>query len=208
MKLFRFMEGRPFFTDEPFERMMRDARLNSIGEGANEVLHNFIGLVGMREVGLSLQKLEEKAHHITEFGSFLTGSIETLWSMFKSPEIPLKVNELSKELDELKSLYKKFHWVVTKLLARYKEEIVEAQLDVKRVSDMAIALYTSTAVIIKWENDAHDHLTDKDQLKVDLVRAKYYLHLAFDKFEKSLTEIKNNRDEETCSLADMLTGIE
>ncbi|MCM8539822.1 MAG: acyl-CoA dehydrogenase family protein [Lentisphaeraceae bacterium] len=200
--------GKAFFTDHPFERMMRDARLNSIGEGANEVLHNFIGLVGMREVGLSLQRLEEKAHHLTEIGSFLTGSIGTLWSMFKSPEIPLKVNELSEELDELKSLYRKFHWAVTKLLARYKEEVVEAQLDVKRISDMAIALYTSTAVIIKWENDAHDQNSDKDQLKVDLQRAKYYLHMAFDKFEKSIASIKSNRDDETCSLSDMLTGLE
>ena len=29
--------GRSFFTDEPFERMMRDARLNTIGEGSNDV---------------------------------------------------------------------------------------------------------------------------------------------------------------------------
>ena len=200
--------GKAFFTDHPFERMMRDARLNSIGEGANEVLHNFIGLVGMREVGLSLQKLEEKAHHLSEFGSFLSGSIGTLCSMFKSPEIPLKVKELSSELDELKSLYKKFHWEVTKLLARHKEAIVESQLDVKRISDMAIALYTSTAVIVKWENDAHKRDADEEILKVDLARAKYYLHMAFDKFEHSLLLIKSNRDEETCSLSDLLTGIE
>lgn len=200
--------GKAFFNDQPFERMMRDARLNSIGEGANEVLHNFIGLVGMREVGLSLQELEEKAHHFSEFGSFLTGSIGTLWSMFKSPEIPLKVNELSGELDELKAMYRRFHWIVTKLLAKYKEEILEAQLDVKRISDMAIALYTSTAVIVKWENDAHLPNADKEVLKVDLAKARYYLHLAFDKFEKSAAAIKSNLDEESCALSDLLTGLE
>ena len=30
--------GQGYFTDEPYERMMRDARINTIGEGANEVL--------------------------------------------------------------------------------------------------------------------------------------------------------------------------
>ena len=30
---------------------MRDARINTIGEGANEVLKAFIALVGMRDVG-------------------------------------------------------------------------------------------------------------------------------------------------------------
>src|SRR5262249_28646463 len=43
--------GQGYFTDEPFERMMRDARINTIGEGANEVLKSFIALVGMRDIG-------------------------------------------------------------------------------------------------------------------------------------------------------------
>src|SRR5204863_3604353 len=44
--------GQGYFTDEPYERMMRDARINQIGEGANEVLKSFIAAVGMRDVGL------------------------------------------------------------------------------------------------------------------------------------------------------------
>ena len=32
--------------------MMRDARINMIGEGANDVLRGFIAVVGMRGVGL------------------------------------------------------------------------------------------------------------------------------------------------------------
>src|SRR5207302_9514243 len=47
--------GAGYFTYEPYERMMRDARINQIGEGANDVLRAFIALVGMREVGEHLQ---------------------------------------------------------------------------------------------------------------------------------------------------------
>src|SRR5918996_2056146 len=47
--------GKAYFTDEPFERMMRDARINIIGEGANDVLRVFTALVGMRDVGLELE---------------------------------------------------------------------------------------------------------------------------------------------------------
>ena len=53
--------GKAYFTDEPFERMMRDARINMIGEGANDVLRNFIALVGMRDVGMELQGVLEAA---------------------------------------------------------------------------------------------------------------------------------------------------
>ena len=50
-------------TDEPLERMMRDARLNMIGEGANEVMRAFVGLVGMRERALLLDgQLDIRSH--------------------------------------------------------------------------------------------------------------------------------------------------
>src|SRR5271163_2614844 len=35
--------------------MTRDARINTIGEGANEVLKAFIALVGMRDIGQGLK---------------------------------------------------------------------------------------------------------------------------------------------------------
>src|SRR5262249_56056620 len=41
--------GAGYFCDRPFERMMRDARINMIGEGANDVLRCFIGGVGIRQ---------------------------------------------------------------------------------------------------------------------------------------------------------------
>ncbi len=47
--------GQGYFTDEPYERMMRDARINTIGEGANEVLKAFIALVGIRDIGRGIQ---------------------------------------------------------------------------------------------------------------------------------------------------------
>ena len=47
--------GAGYFTDQPVERMMRDARINQIGEGANDVLRSFIAVVGMRGVGESLR---------------------------------------------------------------------------------------------------------------------------------------------------------
>ena len=52
--------GQGYFSDEPFERMMRDARINTIGEGANEVLLAFIAVVGMRDVGLGLKSTLEE----------------------------------------------------------------------------------------------------------------------------------------------------
>src|ERR1700720_218815 len=49
---FQIYGGSAYFIDLPLERMVRDARINQIGEGSHEVLTSFIALVGMRGPGL------------------------------------------------------------------------------------------------------------------------------------------------------------
>ena len=51
--VFQIHGGAAYMADLPLERMMRDARINQIGEGANEVLTSFIALVGMRASRIS-----------------------------------------------------------------------------------------------------------------------------------------------------------
>src|SRR5204862_5496295 len=54
---FQVHGGAAYFTDLPLERMVRDARINQIGEGANEVLTSFIALVGMRGPGMEFKEI-------------------------------------------------------------------------------------------------------------------------------------------------------
>ena len=41
----------------PLGRILRDARINQIGEGSNEVLTSFIALVGMRGPGMEFKEI-------------------------------------------------------------------------------------------------------------------------------------------------------
>src|SRR3954469_15724845 len=54
---FQIYGGSAYFTDLPLERMLRDARINQMGEGANEVLTSFIALVGMRGPGMQFKEI-------------------------------------------------------------------------------------------------------------------------------------------------------
>src|SRR5712671_6935513 len=60
---FQIYGGSAYFTDLPLERMLRDARINQIAEGANEVLKSFIALVGIRGPGQQLQELQDSLRH-------------------------------------------------------------------------------------------------------------------------------------------------
>src|SRR5213595_1472465 len=54
---FQIHGGSAYFTDNPLGRILRDARINQIGEGSNEVLTSFIALVGMRGPGMEFKEI-------------------------------------------------------------------------------------------------------------------------------------------------------
>src|SRR5947207_8701202 len=60
---FQVLGGAAYFNDRPLERMLRDARINQIAEGANEVLTSCIALVGMREPGQHYQEVQAALRH-------------------------------------------------------------------------------------------------------------------------------------------------
>src|SRR5437763_1552153 len=83
--------GRGFFTDEPIERMMRDARLNQIGEGANDVLRAFIAVVGSKAVGEGLlEVLGAVKSPIKGFGKLLHFGREQLAARLSAPAVPVR----------------------------------------------------------------------------------------------------------------------
>src|SRR5205814_5060780 len=86
---FQIFGGKAYFTDEPYERMMRDARINTIGEGANDVLKAFIALVGMRGVGEQLKGvLGAFFNPFKEWSTLLSFGRSQVESRLTTPEVP------------------------------------------------------------------------------------------------------------------------
>lgn len=195
--------GRSFFTDQPFERMMRDARLNMIGEGSNEVLRAFISAVGLREAGVPLQdalKSLPKAPFLS--GETLLKGFRNMLGLSPKASIPNTVPLIKDECEEIARFIPLFSKACLKTLLQHKEGVIEKQLVLNRLTNIAIALYTSLSVISRIQNGMGDPAYKNPPLI-----GKYYLNKAIRKMRRNLDGLEEDQDSEVKELAAVLTGM-
>jgi acyl-CoA dehydrogenase family protein 9 len=192
--------GRSFFVTEPFERLMRDARINMIGEGSNDVLRVFIGAVGLRDIGLQVRSLIDEAKNpLRSFHVLHDMSTLLLRTAFK-PAVPVRSRIFQAESRRLSRSIRRFAFSNLRLLAKYREGIVEEQLQLNRIAESAIALYTATAVLGKIDQAMQSGAGDSHNQ--DIALARFYCNYALDRLDNSLgRQFGHNRDGEIQSLA-------
>jgi alkylation response protein AidB-like acyl-CoA dehydrogenase len=197
--------GKAYFTDEPFERMMRDARINLIGEGANDVLRAFVALVGMRDVGLELKGvLDSLSHPLKNFGRLRSFAGQRLESMFRSPEVPVHSGELADDAARLGKLIAHFSGNVEKLLRTYRESILERQYQLGRIADAAIELYGSSCVLRRLDAMLFERNGNAQDANAALITGRYYLLTAGRRIRSHLAALWDNDDTATSRAADLV----
>ena len=200
--------GRSFFPDLPLERMMRDARLNTIGEGSNEVLRAFIGVVGMRDVGKQLEELQTALRHPMQEVIKIAGlGRGILRRMTTTAAVPVQSTELAGEAERLGQAIHRFGNSILRLLARHREEIVEKQMILDRVATIVIALYTITAVLSKLDLDLSRAGERSETLANDLAAGKLYCVEAFASIDRAAGQLFRNNDGDVEAVSDQRTGV-
>jgi alkylation response protein AidB-like acyl-CoA dehydrogenase len=199
--------GLAYFTDQPFERMMRDARINTIGEGANDVLRAFIALVGMRDVGLELKGIFDALFHPWGNLGRITGFAgRKLTSLLVSPKVEVRHDELQADATRVGRLVGELGSDVARLLARHREAIVDRQYQLARVADAATEIYVCACVLNRL-----DHMLRKasgvdgdEACRNALITGRYYLATADRRIRDALYQLSHNDDDATTELADGL----
>lgn len=146
--------GRGFVKPYPYERMLRDSRINRIFEGANEVLRLFIALNGvegpageLKELGVALRR---PMRNLGLLGGYAASRVRGALGATATLDV-----ELHPRLTEHKRYFEK-HAAELKAAAhraimRHKSDLVDRQLVLERLANMAIELFATCAVISRTQ---------------------------------------------------------
>src|SRR5881397_1930980 len=149
---FQVYGGAAYFTDQPLERMLRDARINQIGEGANEVLTSFIALVGARGPGQQFQELMEALNRPwSDFRKVWLIGVDRVGAAMRAPLVPVRSPQIAPHAGRLGELIRRFSVEVNRALIRHREEILERQYVQERIARAAMELFAAACVLSRWD---------------------------------------------------------
>ncbi|PYK94451.1 MAG: acyl-CoA dehydrogenase [Verrucomicrobia bacterium] len=207
---FQIYGGSAYFVDLPVERMLRDARINQIGEGSNEVLTSFIALVGMRGPGMEFKEIYDTMLKPSRagIGKAWTAGMHRLGAAVRIPDIPVASAELGSFANQLGRLIWRFNLAVNRALIAYREPILDMQLVQERIAGAAMDLFASTCVLSRWDAELQLARRNGDSRPSTNGAADLFLRQSFRRIRGFLAGLKNNDDKELIATANSVLGKE
>src|SRR5438309_2931523 len=207
---FQIYGGSAYFVDLPLERMLRDARINQIGEGSNEVLTSFIALVGMRGPGMEFKEIYDTMLKPSRagIGKAWTAGMHRLGAAVRIPDVPVESDELRSFANQLGRIIWRFNLAVNRALIAYREQILDMQLVQERIADADMYLFASTCVLSRWDAELQLARRNGDSRPSTNGAADLFLRQSFRRIRGFLAGLKNNDDKELIATANSVLGKE
>jgi acyl-CoA dehydrogenase family protein 9 len=207
---FQIHGGSAYFVDLPLERMLRDARINQIGEGSNEVLTSFIALVGMRGPGMEFKEIYDTMLKPTREGGIAkawSAGMNRLSAAIRVPDVPVCSAEVKSFASQLGRLIWRFNVAVNKSLILYREPILDMQLVQERIAKAAMDLFASTCTLSRWDSEIEFAQRNGESPAVENTAAELFLRQSSRRIRSYLAGLADNEDQFILKAADSaLTG--
>ena len=153
-ELVQLAGGRGYVQPWPYERYLRDARIQRIFEGANEVLRLFVGLNGVQGPAAELQELAQALRRPLQHLGTLTGyaaeRVASALGQRAGLEVPLHPvlrphgEAFERQAAELAA-------AAADAVMTHRREVVHRQLVVERLADLAMELYARACTLARTQ---------------------------------------------------------
>ncbi len=203
--------GNGYMKEYPYERIMRDVRINMIFEGTNEILRCLLALSGVRGPSEDLRDLGKLSDvssalkdPIKSLGVFTKFARKRLSKMMGSKELTKAHPELKEHAEKFSANLGKFAIAVEDSLMKYGKKIVDNELPQGRLADMVIELYVTLAVISRTTAILNSSKASAEQKEHVLRLTKYICKDSSRKFRRNLKMMSKNSDKSVAKISETI----
>lgn len=198
--------GGGYMCELPYERMLRDSRINRIYEGTNDILRLFIALTAMNDVGQQLKELAASVGNVFQdpikgFGIFTDYAKKqvSLTTGIGKATFTKAHPSLKHETAIFEDCTQGLASFADKLLRKHGKKIVDLQFPTRRLADAMIDLFALACVISRVTAAIEEKGPDKTQ------KEKEILHVFAGQVKRRVKgnfgKIDDNDDEQIINLA-------
>lgn len=206
--------GNGFMCEFPYERILRDSRINRIFEGTNDILRLFIALTGMNDAGKQLKELASSLDGIFNdpikgFGVLSDYALKRV-SQATGMDSRARFTKLNPLLEEQIQIFeegtKSLAAATDRLLRKHGKNIVEKQFATKRLADIMIDLFSLACVLSRVSTSIKNKGVEATAKELEI--AKVFAGQVERRVRGNFGKIDANDDELIKSLADHALGAE
>jgi len=203
--------GNGFMREYPYERVMRDCRINRIFEGTNEILRLYVSLSCLKVVGEYLKDIGKQAGNIFNdpikgFG-VLSGYAQKRVAML-TPLGRDKIEAIHPSLREQAKVFEDYAKELSKtadsVLRHFGKNIIGKQFTSKRFANAAIDMFVGLCVLSRVTSMINAKSVAACEQEINI--AKIFTQQAKRRINQNLRRLNRNEDSLMKKLADHIVA--
>jgi alkylation response protein AidB-like acyl-CoA dehydrogenase len=207
--------GNGFMTEFPYEQLLRDARINRIFEGTNDILRLFIALTAMNDAGQNLREIAKSLEGV--FNDPIKGFGVLSEYALRRAAIATGIGREGTTFTRLDPALKSAQGVfedctrdlaaaIDRILRKHGRAIIDKQLATRRLADIMIDLFVLACVLSRVDS-ALRKLGNGPAAR-ELAIANAFAGQVRRRVKSTVGEIDDNQDEHVKALADHAFEVE
>ena len=206
--------GNGFMREYPYERIVRDSRINRIFEGTNEILRLFIALTAMNDVGSQLKELSSSMKGVLNdpikgFG-VLSDYARKHAKLRTGKGDALNLQNIDEAIKDPAEAFERqtrnLAQATDRILRKHGKNIIGKQFATKRLAEIMIDLFVMACTLSRVQASIDAEGVEKASREIDILQV--FTREARVRIKRNLRRIDNNEDELLKALADDAFQVE
>ncbi len=194
--------GNGFIKEYPYERYLRDCRINMIFEGTNEILRVFVTLAGVQQLGEELKKVGRALRDpIAQIGVLSDFAVKKLRQAITDQQFPDIEPPLARTAARAAHYAEALSVAAERSLRRHGKSIVEREFVQERLAEAAGDLYALIACLSRANTQIKLHGVEKAGRDILLTRT--FGNSTWRRIRYLLRRVEKNQDGNLVRVSDL-----